>query len=82
MSATNLVTLLYDEKANRIRQRILEFGRDADLDSADIVLGLADALATIAFTLDRREGKQSIDDRLHSFCKRVEDTYGKLEVTN
>ena len=58
-----------------VRQRILELLAKTNADSADVALALADILALTAVTLDLEAGRQSLDDRLHSFEQRVRETY-------
>lgn len=62
-------------QAHELRKQIVAIAAAGDLDTVVVVAALADALATVAVLMDRETGERSLQDRLHSFYVRVEDTY-------
>lgn len=65
----------FEAEAQRLRQDVLRLCAERNLDSAAVVAACADVVATVAATLDAREGTRTLNDRLDSFCGRVEETY-------
>lgn len=68
----------FDREAHQLRLEVLRYCQQHNLDSAAVVAGLADVVATAAATLDARDGKYSLPDRMDSFCARVEETYNRI----
>lgn len=65
----------FEAQAQQFRMDILKLAGDRNLDSAVVVCALADAVATVAVSLDRHTGERTLDDRLQSFYQRAEQTY-------
>lgn len=72
------MTGMVEYEAKGIQKEIaaLMASRGATIEAG--ALAIADTLAVMAAQLDRDEGKQSLSDRLHAFCARVEQTYNRI----
>lgn len=62
-------------QAIQMKEDIIKLARDKDLDSEVVVVAMADVLGLTASMLDRKFGRMSLDDRLHTFNQRVEQAY-------
>lgn len=65
-------------EARELHLAILELAAARDSSSDALVLALADTLASIAVSLDRRDGVRSLNDRMHSFLQRVDSSYRRM----
>lgn len=64
-----------DVQAKEVKDRMLLLAMEMRLEPHIFALGMADALAATAVTLDLRGDRNSLSDRLDVFCARVEESY-------
>jgi hypothetical protein len=59
---------------------ILSIAARRNLDSAELIAAIADVVGLTAATLDRRDDRAALADRLHAFCQRVEAKYAVVRA--
>lgn len=68
-----------DATPDALKAAILALAKNTDCDTEDLVLAMADVLASIAIVLDRRAGGRStLENRLDAFVVRVRERYPVL----
>ena len=68
----------FEAAAHKLRIDILTLCQERNLDQATVAAALADTLATMVAVFDKRAGQRTLNDKLDSFCARVEETYERL----
>lgn len=64
-----------DLASHRLRESILKLCANEGADVPVAIIAIADVLGIIAAKQDSEYGERSLQDRLHAFCTRVEETY-------
>lgn len=70
----------FEMETCRLRDAFMAVAVAQDARVETVASAVADILAIAAAKLDREEGKQSLQDRLHAFCGRVEETYNRVRA--
>jgi hypothetical protein len=70
----------FEAEATTFRDAVLALAADRDARVEVVVTALADVLALAAAKLDIVEGRHDLDDRLHAFCGRVQETYARMRA--
>lgn len=60
------------------RRQVLNLAAQDDIDSGVVIAALADVVAITAAVLDHKNGQRTLNDRMQSFCHRVEEVYERL----
>lgn len=69
---------LNDVQAENFRKDVIALAATRDLPIEFVVIALADLLGMTAAQLDARDGRCTLESKLHSFCVRVEQTYERV----
>jgi hypothetical protein len=69
---------LPQDRDRQLLALIFGFAAERDLESVELMLVLADAVAAVAATLDTHDVPQKLSDRLDAFVARVEERHPEI----
>ena len=69
------------KEVDDFRKKVVMLAARENTDSAIVTMAIADILGLAIANLDRRDGRNTLDDRLHEFCGRVSQVYDRARHT-
>ncbi len=77
-SSKNFDSFVFETQTQDVRGLVLGMLSQHDVPADVAVASVADVLAILAATIAKVNDHHSLNDRLHSFCARVQETYERV----